>query len=191
MRPLFRSFHLLLLPLLCLLALTGCAHRPPQDFAAQYLAALERFPASTTADLDTAMQHFVDVFTHMTATDIRERVARTYASDLFFNDTLYTATQREALADHLAGTGQAMDAMQVEILGWTAQDGEVYVRWLMHTRFSMAGRDVDARTIGMTHLRFNDAGQVVLHQDFWDSSQGFLEHVPVLGGMIRWVRSRL
>ena len=41
------------------------------------------------------------------------------------------------------------------------------------------------------HLRFNDAGQVVLHQDFWDSSQGFFEHVPILGAMIRWVRNRL
>jgi hypothetical protein len=191
MNPHYRSPRLLLPLLLCLLALAGCAHRPPQDFAAQYLAALERFPASTTADLDTAMPRFVEVFTHMTAADIRQRVANAYAPDLFFNDTLYTATHRDALADHLASTGNAMDAMQVEILGWTAEDGEVYVRWLMHTQFSMAGRDVDTRTTGMTHLRFNDAGQVVLHQDFWDSSQGFFEHIPVLGAMIRWVRGQL
>lgn len=191
MRPFIRRFHIPLLSLCCLLALSGCAHRPQQDFAAQYLAALERFPASDTADLDMAMVRFVDVFTHMTAADVRERIASTYATELFFNDTLYTATHRDALADHLAGTGNAMDAMQVDILGWAAKDGDVYVRWLMHTRFSMVGREVDARTTGMTHLRFNDAGQVVLHQDFWDSSQGFFEHVPVLGAMIRWVRNRL
>lgn len=191
MRPLSYCFRFLLTPLLCLLALSGCVNRPQQDFAAQYLAALARFPASDTVDMDAALTRFVDLFTHMTAADIRDRVAHVYAAELFFNDTLYTATHRDALAEHLAGTGNAVDAIQVDILGWTAEDGDVYVRWLMHTQFSMAGRAVDARTIGMTHLRFNDAGQVVLHQDFWDSSQGFFEHVPALGGLIRWVRGRL
>jgi hypothetical protein len=46
-------------------------------------------------------------------------------------------------------------------------------------------------TIGMTHLRFDSEGKVVLHQDFWDSTRGIFEHVPVMGAGIRLVKKRL
>jgi hypothetical protein len=32
---------------------------------------------------------------------------------------------------------------------------------------------------------------VVLHQDYWDSAAGLFEHVPVVGRLIRTVKSRL
>jgi hypothetical protein len=43
----------------------------------------------------------------------------------------------------------------------------------------------------MTLLRFDKQGRVVLHQDFWDSSAGFYEHLPVLGGVMRWIKSKI
>lgn len=49
----------------------------------------------------------------------------------------------------------------------------------------------DIITIGMSHLRFDGAGKVVLHQDFWDSTRGIFEHVPLIGNGIRAVKKRL
>jgi hypothetical protein len=40
----------------------------------------------------------------------------------------------------------------------------------------------------MTHLKFNREGRIVLHQDYWDSTAGFFEYVPILGPVIRWIK---
>jgi hypothetical protein len=47
------------------------------------------------------------------------------------------------------------------------------------------------QSIGMSHIRFNSAGQVVLHQDYWDSGSNLFEHIPVVGWLIRRIKARL
>ena len=54
----------------------------------------------------------------------------------------------------------------------------------------MGGESRASDTIGMTLLRFDDAGRVRFHQDFWDSTEGFYRHVPVLGWVLERVRLR-
>jgi hypothetical protein len=49
----------------------------------------------------------------------------------------------------------------------------------------------DTQTIGMSHLRFDASGLVRLHQDYWDSTAGLFEHVPLLGAGIRAIKRRV
>jgi hypothetical protein len=57
--------------------------------------------------------------------------------------------------------------------------------------FEVAGSERVSETIGMTQLRFDRDGRIRFHQDFWDSAQGFYQHVPVLGAAIRSVARRM
>jgi hypothetical protein len=43
----------------------------------------------------------------------------------------------------------------------------------------------------MSHLRFNNEGKIILHQDYWDSMQGFYQHIPIIGGVLQWIKSGL
>ena len=52
------------------------------------------------------------------------------------------------------------------------------------------GKDIEATSIGISQLRFNADGKVVMHQDFWDSTEGLFSHLPGIGGAVRWVRSK-
>jgi hypothetical protein len=65
----------------------------------------------------------------------------------------------------------------------------VYVRWTMDVRFK--GAEEPVRTVGMTLLRFDAEGRAVLHQDFWDPAAGFYEHLPGVGGILRWIKSKI
>jgi hypothetical protein len=67
----------------------------------------------------------------------------------------------------------------------------VYLRWSMRMQFRAAGRDVDSLSVGITQLRFDEAGQIVLQQDYWDSAEGFYRHLPVVGGLIGWIGRRM
>ena len=66
-----------------------------------------------------------------------------------------------------------------------------YFRWTMDTRMKNLAHGKTVRTIGITMVRFDSEGRVILHQDFWDSAQGVWEHVPVMGGVIRWIRTKI
>ena len=52
-------------------------------------------------------------------------------------------------------------------------------------------RGKNVRTIGVTLVRFDPQGRVLIHQDFWDSAQGVWDHVPVIGRVIRWIQSSI
>ena len=66
-----------------------------------------------------------------------------------------------------------------------------YFRWTMETRMKNLAKGKTIRTIGVTLVRFDREGRVILHQDFWDSAQGVWDHVPLIGPTIRWIQSQL
>ena len=65
------------------------------------------------------------------------------------------------------------------------------LRWKMQTQSKVWWKTLTIDSFGMTHLRFNEQGQIVLHQDYWDAAGGFYEHLPLLGSSIRSIRSNL
>jgi hypothetical protein len=43
----------------------------------------------------------------------------------------------------------------------------------------------------MSHVRFNKEGQVIMHQDYWDSGLNIYGQIPIVGGLIETIRRRL
>jgi len=52
----------------------------------------------------------------------------------------------------------------------------------------MMGKSIDSKSIGISQIRLNDAGQIVFHQDFWDNTSGFFGHLPIVGGVINKIK---
>lgn len=44
---------------------------------------------------------------------------------------------------------------------------------------------------GVTHFKFNKAGKVSLHRDYWDTGEELYMKLPVLGWLMRALRRRL
>jgi len=47
------------------------------------------------------------------------------------------------------------------------------------------------RIVGMSEVGFANDGRVNLHIDHWDAAQQFYEQLPLIGGLLRIIRSRL
>jgi hypothetical protein len=45
--------------------------------------------------------------------------------------------------------------------------------------------------IGMSELRFDEAGKITAHLDYWDAATYFYERIPLLGSAIRFVKRKL
>ena len=72
-----------------------------------------------------------------------------------------------------------------------ARDNNYYLRWVMSMRFKMGGDTVESKSIGMSHIRTDAAGQVVIHQDYWDGIEGVYQYIPFVGYMIGKIQARM
>ena len=183
----------ILATLAVLLLLSGCSTKQVRSYYADdYLQALEQWPGTSNAEiLNNGVQRFSNTLGDFTQEDLREKVELLYAQELYFNDTFKTFTSLEELAPYLQETGEMVDVSSVEILGHSVTGQDLYVRWVMDLEFSAGGKDIQSRSLGMTHLRMNDDGEIILHQDFWDSTDGFFSHLPIVGGLLHRVHKKL
>jgi steroid delta-isomerase len=39
-------------------------------------------------------------------------------------------------------------------------------------------------------LILNDDGRIAQHRDYWDAAEELYEKLPVIGGLMRWMRRR-
>jgi hypothetical protein len=173
-------------------ALAGCAPARIHAYPQQYPDAL------AAAELDTAdtipadaAERFAAFFEAVHEADIRPRVEALYAPNAYFSDTLFLANERDALVTHFERLQQSGTRIDVAVDDAVRSGNDLYLRWRMAFRFKIAGNERVSETIGMTQLRFDRDGRIRFHQDFWDSTQGLYQHVPVLGTAIRSVARRL
>ena len=126
------------------------------------------------------------------ADSVRTKTLSVYAPDAYLNDTLVSRRGATNIQAYFLETVEAAESItaQVEDVSRSA-DGFYYVRWVMDARMKKVAAGETLRTLGITLIRFDDQGRVLIHQDYWDSAAGLWEHVPGIGRGIRWIKGRL
>ena len=173
------------------IAAAGCASSQGnlQPYPAAYRIALNDFPGSADVSAET-ISTFTEFLSKLGSKKTGVRAGRLYASELHFSDTLMMTRDRDRVVEHFQGLVDAGTAVQVEILQTLVSEADVYLIWSMQAEFTPVRRSVVSETIGVTHLRFNEAGRVVLHQDFWDTGLGLYQQIPVLGRVVKSINRR-
>lgn len=181
--------HLRSLLFLLLIPLSACSRQVQIQPDPTYL---ELAPGGTFEAVTNArqLQPFIALFRNLDAANIEANFEPVYAETLYFNDTFHTFTRREQIRAYFTRMASTATT-EVTPLDYSQKGQDVWLRWSMRTRFSVLWRDLDITTLGVTHLRFNEDGKVILHQDYWDGVQGFYGHLPVVGGVINHIRSGL
>ena len=173
------------LALLCAFA-GGCATTSESTLenTMDYLENVRRLetagaPFAPGSDQESAaIERFQALLRDFKAPDFRQEVQNVYASDVFFNDTLKTIRGSAKLEEYLGDTADSLDVGTVEFQDVVSSSGNYYFRWRMTLRSKKLAGGRETTSVGMSHIRFNDAGEVALHQDFWDSTGGLFEHIP-------------
>ena len=86
---------------------------------------------------------------------------------------------------------EATESVSAVVDDISSSGGDYYVRWTMDIRFKNYNDGKVARSVGISHLRFDGDGKIVLHRDYWDAAGGLYEYLPMVGGLIRWIKGRL
>jgi len=84
----------------------------------------------------------------------------------------------------------ALEAPRFVVTGQLVQGQQCFLTWDFYFRFRRFQKDTAQTIHGATHLVFSDTGLVTLHRDYWDAAQELYEKLPLVGGLMRWLRRR-
>jgi hypothetical protein len=71
------------------------------------------------------------------------------------------------------------------------QGRQCFLTWEFRFGFKGFQGGREQLILGATHLELSDAGLITLHRDYWDAAEELYEKMPVLGGLMRWLKRRV
>jgi steroid Delta-isomerase len=137
----------------------------------------------------TAVQALVDFFEHLSPHSLPQ-LHQLYATDARFKDPFNEVQGTAAIESIFQHMFAALHEPHFVVTGQVQQGEQCFLTWDFRFRF----RRFDTTTLqtvrGASHLVFNDQGQVTLHRDYWDAAEELYEKLPVVGGLMRWLKRR-
>ncbi|MGK7297493.1 MAG: nuclear transport factor 2 family protein [Candidatus Wenzhouxiangella sp. M2_3B_020] len=175
---------------ICLLSWVLTRPAAPRPFADAYHEALQTHAGDQDA-IDSGLAAFERTYADLTHPQLGERIRSLYAQRLYFNDSLKTFHDRDDLVAYMEATGSMLERSEVDVERVLRDGADVFIRWTMRFTASALGDPVTSESVGMSHLRFDLQGRIVLHQDFWDSAAGLYRNLPMVGYALEKVDKRM
>ncbi len=84
----------------------------------------------------------------------------------------------------------SLDQPRFVITGRIVQGQQCFLTWEFHFCFKRFKQGQPQCILGGSHLVLNDAGLITLHRDYWDAAEELYEKLPLVGGLMRWLKAR-
>ena len=75
------------------------------------------------------------------------------------------------------------------VTAWALRGNIAFVQWQFTYSLKQNNGGLDAIE-GVSIIQFNAEGLVTEHVDYWDPAEHIYTRLPVVGGLIRWLRSK-
>ena len=180
---------ILIIVIICVLLLLSCTRSPNLKLNRSELAYQEQITQQIPTATAHAKDRFESVFKNFHVDATESNIRKLYADDFYFNDTFIILNDIDSLVTHMTKTAGNVEFTTVEIHEVIKTKTDYYLKWTMRMKFTALGKDIDSISIGMSQLRFNEAGKIVFHQDYWDAGVVY-EKVFLLGSVIRWIKGQ-
>jgi len=131
-----------------------------------------------------AIQDFFATLTRESVGNVRN----VYAADAHFKDPFNDVRGVERIERIFAHLFDQVDAPRFVIIDTLVDGDQALLTWLFH--FRRHGSSAEMTIRGATHLRFDAAGRIAMHRDYWDAAEELYEKLPLLGGLMRFLKRR-
>jgi ketosteroid isomerase-like protein len=140
--------------------------------------------------MDNFLQRFATDFASLNASNLH-RLSNLYSDDVEFRDPLHRISGLSAVEAYFANLYSNVEDLSFvfEQIDQLPMGNAGYLRWTMRFRHPRLRRGQPIEVSGCSHLRWTD--KVYLHHDYFDAGALLYEHVPVMGGLTRWLKRRL
>ncbi|MGJ8653135.1 MAG: nuclear transport factor 2 family protein [Opitutaceae bacterium] len=132
-----------------------------------------------------------DLFTTYTYDNLEHNVTRVYAQKVYFRDAFRQFDNPEDLRDYLLHGLKPLDQAEFIFNRVVRSGGEFYIDWTMRLDFKSTPRDTWEESMGMSHIRYNNEGKVIFHQDYWDPTDIVYRRIPIARRLIAYVKKKM
>jgi steroid Delta-isomerase len=141
---------------------------------------------------NTPLERVEFFFTRISQSSLPQ-IRQLYAADAYFKDPFNEVTGIANIEKIFAHMFIQVKTPKFEIVSSIGNgsgqtpDTEAFLVWLFHWKEKEHAKPIR----GSSHIKFNQDGQVVYHRDYWDAAEELYETIPVLGGLMRWIKKKL
>ncbi len=121
--------------------------------------------------------------------DALARLGEIYTDDAYFKDPFNEVRGTAAIRRIFEHMFVQLAEPRFEIRDAVAQGADAFLTWDFRFRLRRF-RDTGQVIRGASHLRFAPDGRVCFHRDYWDAAEELYEKLPLIGGLMRWLKRR-
>ncbi len=107
-----------------------------------------------------------------------------------FKDPFNEVTGVAAISRIFSHMFVTLDRPRFVVTQQIRQGEQCFLTWEFRFYFRGYKQGTEQVILGATHLVLSNTGLITLHRDYWDAAEELYEKLPVLGGLMRWVKRR-
>jgi len=138
---------------------------------------------------EEAVTRLVQLFESFAPQDV-QRLGEFYLPDAYFKDPFNEVRGLPAVQRVFAHMFATLDAPRFVVTERIVQSGQCFLAWEFRFRLRSWQRGREQVVRGGSHLLLAPDGRVASHRDYWDAAEELYEKLPLLGGLMRWLRRR-
>ncbi len=139
--------------------------------------------------MNTAVNRIVEAFQTLTPASV-ETLDTLYAPDARFKDPFNDVQGVAEIQRIFRHMYVNLENPRFLITGRIVQGTQCFLTWEFHFTFRRFKRGQAQCILGGSHLVLNDEGRIGLHRDYWDAAEELYEKLPLVGGLMRWMKRR-
>ena len=139
--------------------------------------------------MNQAVEKIVVFFETLTPQSV-SRLGEFYTEDAFFKDPFNEVRGLKAVQRIFAHMFDALHEPRFVITARVVDGDQCFLSWDFHFRFKKFKPEACQTIRGATHIKFAADGRVRFHRDYWDAAEELYEKLPVVGGLMRWLKKR-
>jgi steroid delta-isomerase len=144
---------------------------------------------TNSPDLRLAIDRLCEWFESLSPASLG-RIAEFYTPDARFKDPFNEVQGTLAITrifDHMFGN---LHAPRFVITDRVLDGAQCFLAWEFRFRFKRFDTVTEQVVRGGSHLRLAAEGRIADHRDYWDAAEELYEKLPVVGGLMRWLKQR-
>ena len=136
-----------------------------------------------------ALARVVAFYETLSAADL-ERIQDVYAAGAYFRDPFNEIRGLPALREVFDKMFVNLSDARFTILETVADERGALLTWDMTFRIRKWKPEVTQTIHGASHLKFDAAGKVAYHRDYWDTGEELYAKLPLIGPVVRLLRRK-
>ena len=143
----------------------------------------------TSVDHTAAIERLVQFFEAVTPHNLN-RLGEFYHPQARFKDPFNEVVGIPAIQHIFAHMFVQLDQPRFVVTHQVLQGQQCCLTWEFRFGFKGFKTGQTQTILGASHLVLDEAGLITLHRDYWDAAEELYEKLPLIGGLMRWLKRR-